>query len=208
MTCVRVPERDRARAIATIVAAFSEDPVERWLYPELGQYAAHFPKFVAAFGGEAFDHGTAWQLDDCSAVALWLPPGAEPDGDGIVSVLSETVSPGKQGDLFSVLEQMDEAHPSYAHWYLPWLAVEPRRQGASLGSRLLAHCLATVDKDGLPAYLETPNPRTVPLYERHGFEVTGAAQAGTCPPVTIMLRPPAASRSRRPSEARPWGAGD
>jgi hypothetical protein len=45
-----------------------------------------------------------------------------------------------------------------------------------------------VDASHLPAYLETPNPRTVPFYERHGFEVTAVSQAGTCPPVTSMLR--------------------
>jgi hypothetical protein len=40
----------------------------------------------------------------------------------------------------------------------------------------------------VPAFLETPNPRTIPFYERHGFEVTSVAQAGACPPVTSMLR--------------------
>jgi ribosomal protein S18 acetylase RimI-like enzyme len=86
---------------------------------------------------------------------------------------------------------MDELHPRDPHWYLPWLAVEPARRGRGLGSALLAECLARVDADGLPAYLETPNPRTIPLYERHGFEVTGEAVAGSCPPVTSMLRPAA-----------------
>ncbi len=49
-------------------------------------------------------------------------------------------------------------------------------------------CLETVDGTHMPAYLETPNPRTIIFYERHGFEVTGEAQAGTSPPVTFMLR--------------------
>jgi hypothetical protein len=40
----------------------------------------------------------------------------------------------------------------------------------------------------LPAFLETPNPRTIPFYERHGFQVITVAQAGVCPPVTLMLR--------------------
>jgi hypothetical protein len=44
----------------------------------------------------------------------------------------------------------------------------------------------------MAAYLETPNPRTVPFYERQGFEVTGEAAAGSCPPVTTMVRPAAA----------------
>ncbi len=83
---------------------------------------------------------------------------------------------------------MDDKHPTTPHWYLPWLAVPPALQGGGLGSSLLAECLADIDASGLPAYLETPNPRTVPLYERHGFAVTGVAQVGESPPITLMLR--------------------
>jgi hypothetical protein len=53
----------------------------------------------------------------------------------------------------------------------------------------MRNCLEIVDESGLPAYLETPNPRTVPLYERAGFSVTAVAQAGRCPPITLMQRP-------------------
>jgi ribosomal protein S18 acetylase RimI-like enzyme len=184
-----VLDNDRERAIATIVSAFADDPVERWMFPDEDEYLEHFPSFVAAFGGVAFEHGTAWQLDDFAAVALWLPPGAQPDGAAIERVFAECVRPDKHPDLFAVGGQMDDAHPDYPHWYLPWLGVEPAAQGAGLGGRLLAHGLARVDADRLPAYLETPNPRTIPFYERHGFRVTGQAQAGSCPPVTFMLRP-------------------
>jgi hypothetical protein len=45
-----------------------------------------------------------------------------------------------------------------------------------------------VDESHLPTYLETPNPRTVPLYERQGFQIIDVAQAGACPPITLMLR--------------------
>ncbi len=52
----------------------------------------------------------------------------------------------------------------------------------------MEHCLEIVDASHLPAYLETPNPRNLTFYERYGFEVTGTAQAGRCPPITFMLR--------------------
>jgi hypothetical protein len=52
----------------------------------------------------------------------------------------------------------------------------------------MKHCLRVVDNDHLPAYLDSPNPRNVSFYERHGFVVTGEAQAGTCPPIVSMLR--------------------
>jgi GNAT superfamily N-acetyltransferase len=181
-------ESDRDAVISTLVSAFADDPVERWLYPEWERYLAHFPEFVAAFGGEAFNQQTVWTLREVSAVAVWLPPHSEPDGDAIVAVLSESVSTAQHEDMFSVLEQMDDAHPTFPHWYLPWLGVQHDLQGTGLGGRLLRHCLTLVDADQLPAYLETPNPRTVPFYKRHGFEVTGVARAGTCPPVTLMLR--------------------
>ena len=179
---------ERARAYATLVLAFGTDPAERWLYPDPQQYLTHFPRFLAAFGGRAFDEQTVWRLGDFSAVALWLPPGAEPDGESIVAVLAESVAPTKHDDVFSVVGQMDEAHPTYPHWYLPWFGVDPALQGVGLGGELMEQCLRIVDQDHLPVYLETPNPRSLPFYERQGFEVTGRAQAGACPPVTFMLR--------------------
>jgi GNAT superfamily N-acetyltransferase len=183
-----VAEADKARTFGTLTLAFVADRVERWLYPEADDYLASFPVFLEAFGGVAFPRQTVWQTDEFSAVALWLPPDTQANGEAILSVLTQTVHPSKHQDTFAVLEQMDTAHPTFPHWYLPWLGVDPSRQGSGLGGRLLSHCLDLVDRDRLPAYLETPNPRTVPFYQRHGFQVTGQATSGDCPPVTLMLR--------------------
>ncbi len=183
-----VPKTGQARATATLVSAFTDDPVERWLWPETDDYLTHFPVFVAAFGGKAFDEETVWMLGECAAVALWLPPGAEPGEDAIVAVLTESVSPEKHEEAFSVLEQMDAVHPTYSHWYLPWFGVDRALQGNGAGTQLMGACLPIVDESHRPAFLETPNPRNISFYERHGFEVTAVAQAGACPPVTSMLR--------------------
>jgi ribosomal protein S18 acetylase RimI-like enzyme len=184
-----VSERDAGRVFDTLLLAFAADPVERWMYPEAREYLAHFPAFISAFAGAAFADETVWSLDDgLSAVSLWRPPGAVLDGDPIVDLLTETVDASKHADLYAVLEQLGEAHPSFPHWYMPWLGVDPARQGQGLGGELLARCLRHVDRDRLPAYLETSNPRTVGFYERYGFEQTGEARAGACPPVACMLR--------------------
>jgi GNAT superfamily N-acetyltransferase len=189
LTIEPVARTDQTRVIATLVSAFIADPVERWLYPQPAAYLTKFPAFVAAFGGEAFEEETVWNLDDFAAVAIWLPPSVQANGDAVVTVLSESVSSEKHAETISVLEQMDAAHPSDPHWYLPWLGVDSARQGTGLGAGLLRQCLMRVDADHSPAFLETPNPRTVPFYERHGFRVTSISQAGSCPPVTSMLRP-------------------
>ena len=183
-----VSREETQKALGTLVLAFLNDPIERWLYPRAEQYLTHFPRFLEAFGGRAFEEGTVWRLGEFAAVALWLPPGAEPDGDAIATVLAETVSPDQHEDTFAVLDQMNAAHPAYLHWYLPWFGVDAALQGRGLGGQLMEHCLRIVDASRRPAYLETPNPRTIPFYERHGFDVLGVAQAGACPPVTLMGR--------------------
>lgn len=184
---VAEPERDAA--IRTLVSAFENDPVERWLYPRDSDYQEHFPAFIAAFGGDAFRDGTVWRLGNFDAVAFWFRPGRDPDGDAVVQVLVETTREGLHADAFATLEQMAAGHPAETHWYLPWFGVERSRQGHGLGTRLMKACLEVVDGSGYAAYLETPNPRTVPFYERAGFSVTGVAQAGACPPITFMQRP-------------------
>ncbi len=179
---------ERGRAIRTLVSAFEDDPVERWLYPDQAQYQRHFPAFIAAFGGAAFRHQTVWRLGDFDAVAFWFGPGTEPDGEAVVQVLVETTADDLHADSFATLEQMAEGHPPEPHWYLPWFGVDRELQGHGLGTHLMRRCLEVVDASGLPAYLETPNPRTVPFYERAGFCVTAVAQAGACPPITLMQR--------------------
>jgi ribosomal protein S18 acetylase RimI-like enzyme len=63
------------------------------------------------------------------------------------------------------------------------------RQGRGLGSALLKAGLARCDAEGAAAYLESSNPKNVPLYERHGFEVIGLVQPADFPPLIPMLRP-------------------
>lgn len=190
-------EQDDAVAIQT--AAFIADPVMRWMYPESRSYLEHFPGFVRAFGGAAFDGDGAFLSDCLGGVALWLPPGVHPDGDAIEAFFRKTVSEEKLDDLFGVLEQMDEYHPEESHWYLSIIGVDPARQGQGLGAQLLQHTLARCDEDGLPAYLESSNPANISLYMRHGFEVMGEIRVGDAPLVTPMLRP-ARSPLRGPGE--------
>jgi GNAT superfamily N-acetyltransferase len=187
---VPLGEGEDQGAIDVLVTAFTADPVIRWFYPSASGYLTHFPAFLRAFGGKSFAARTVWRLGEFGAVALWFAPNVEPDGDAVVAEVKRSVGPGQQADLFAVLEQMDSAHPTYPHWYLPWFGVDGAQQGKGLGGELLRNCLDVVDQDHMPAYLESPNPRNLPFYERNGFEVIGVSQAGACPPVYSMLRAP------------------
>jgi len=181
---------DEAAVLAVITLAFSTDPVVRWVYPNPREYLAHFPRLVTAVGGKAFANGTAHYTEGFAGAALWLPPGVHPDDARPTATIRETVSDSVRGDLQTLLEQVGAAHPKEAHWYLWMIGADPMRQGHGLGSALLRHALALCDRDQKPAYLESSNPRNLGLYLRHGFELMGALQAGSSPPLFPMLRKP------------------
>ena len=89
-----------------------------------------------------------------------------------------------------VMRQMESHHPREPHWYLPLIGIDPKHQGKGLGGALLDHALKICDRDGALAYLESSNPRNVPLYQRHGFEILGQIQFGSSPTLVPMLRRP------------------
>src|SRR6188508_95346 len=103
------------RLVATLTTAFAADPAVRWMYPDPLQFLTHFPDFVRAFAGKAFDHGTAEVVNSFAAVALWLPPGVSPDETAIVEVLNGSVSAARLPDMFRLFEQMGAYHPIESH---------------------------------------------------------------------------------------------
>jgi ribosomal protein S18 acetylase RimI-like enzyme len=181
---------DEASIIDVLVRANWEDPAARWVWPDSQQFLTHFPSFVRALGGKAFAHGSAHYVDGYTGAALWLPPDVHPDENALIALLERTVSEQIQKDFFPVLEQMGRFHPSEPHWYLPFVGVDPSQQGKGFGSALLQHILIQVDRDNMLAYLESSNPRNIPLYKRHGFELLGSIQIGTSPSIAPMLRKP------------------
>lgn len=53
------------------------------------------------------------------AIALWLPPGVESDGETVMRLMRESMSDKTFEDINGVFEQMDALHPTVDHWYLP-----------------------------------------------------------------------------------------
>jgi ribosomal protein S18 acetylase RimI-like enzyme len=186
---VKVAPSEAATAVGIITSAFSSDPVARWMYPDPADYFTYFPRFIRGFAGEAFKAGTAYRTPDGSGAALWLAPETETDSDPLIDLFWESTSTEIQEDLFPVFDMMGEMHPLEPHWYLPMIGVDTYRQGLGAGSALLNHAVAMIDEAGLPAYLESSNPRNIPLYERFGFSVTGIIEHGKCPPIYPMYRP-------------------
>lgn len=179
---------ERDVVIATVTLGFSADPVARWVWPDAATYLAAMPRFVHAFGGRGFDHDSVYRSECGHAAAMWLPPEIEPDGEAIDDIIANTIESERLEEIGTFFEQMDVHHPQEPCWYLPMIAAEPAYHGKGLGGALMKHALQRCDEQGLPAYLESSNPRNIGLYERHGFEIIGEIQAGTSPVMTPMFR--------------------
>jgi GNAT superfamily N-acetyltransferase len=185
-----VSDAERGPAVAALVLAFATDPLVRWIWPKADAYCENMPALISAFAGAAFSHGRAYATADSAGAALWLPPGVEPDAEAMGTLLQNSAPASVLADIPSLSAQMAEYHPDDAHWYLPLIGVDPIRQGQGYGAALMKHAVREFDRNGAIAYLESTNPRNIPLYERHGFEALGRIRVGSSPEIVPMLRFP------------------
>jgi ribosomal protein S18 acetylase RimI-like enzyme len=183
-------QNDQQAVIDVITLAFTSDPMARWALPNPVTYLAVMPDLARAFGGNGFARGTAHLVDGGLAAAMWLPPGVDPDSDRLMALSEKHVPADRLSDMMQVFEQMETFHPSNPCWYLPLIGVDPAFQGRGYGSALLRYATERCDRDGSVAYLESSNPRNIPLYQRHGFEIIGSIEVGTSPTLVPMLRQP------------------
>jgi hypothetical protein len=181
---------DISAAVQVVRMGFATDPVARWVYPDITDYMTLFPDFINGMAGRSFEQGAAYISAGNAGAALWLPPGVTSNEEILANVVENTVSPAIRKDLDSFMEQMATFHPTEPHWYLPMIAVDPFRFGQGIGTSLMRYALERCDEDGLPAYLESSNPRNITLYQRFGFEILGLIRAGDSPPMFPMMRRP------------------
>ena len=176
--------------VATITSAFIADPVARWVYPKAADYFRWFPGFVRAFAGRAIEDGSALYNPDYSGVALWLGPGAHADEEALVKLVYDSMPEERHAEMFELFVKMDAGHPKEDHWYLPMIGVDTNRQNLGIGAGLMKLASERSDRERLPAYLESSNPKNISLYLRCGFRSVGEITAGGSPPLVRMLREP------------------
>ena len=177
---------------ATLAAAFLDDPVMAWCYPQPRRRGAILPALFRRLAEAYLPHGGIQTAPGHEAAAIWIPMPAEVD-DGSLATDLERISGEDAGRLFALLEILEAHHPGHAaHRYLMAIGTRPASQGTGIGSRMLAAVLDACDADGTPAYLEATTPRNRRLYERHGFAVTDLLTLPGGPEIACMWRPPRA----------------
>ncbi len=168
-------EADRATALDTLTAAFSSDPLLRWVFPDNRLWPAR--------GGALFGHlydtriagGEIRVTDDVAAVSLWDPPaGNSLDADARQRSWARAAATFSADELARwrrFVDTVNPVEPEEAHWYLGVLGTRPDRQGQGLGSLVVAPVLDEADAESQPAYLETATESNLGFYGRLGFGV-------------------------------------
>jgi len=164
---------DRDRVVETFMAAFEADPALRYFFPG-EEYAAYAPAFAGWLFDRRVDAGTVWVVDNGASIALWDGP-SRPDRV-TPAVPAPTLPEGPRERLDAYDAAVHHHLPTDPHWYLGVLATHPERAGQRLGRAVMAAGLAEAARDGLPAYLETTNPRNLEIYRGAGWKI--AAQTG------------------------------
>jgi ribosomal protein S18 acetylase RimI-like enzyme len=177
---------------ALLSVSFTDDPFVRWLMPRSRDFLRDSKKHPRRAYSAAFDAGTVFVVGDFVAAAVWIPPGAKADrSEKLAQAEPETPEDGPAfpPEFPELIEKSGAYCPEVPHWYLGLIAVDPAYRGHGVGTRLLGHCLQYVDRDGLPAYLESTNAANLSLYRRFGFRDLAEVRVGSSPPRFPMLRP-------------------
>jgi ribosomal protein S18 acetylase RimI-like enzyme len=195
MSDVRPATVDDVDLLARIAAAgFYDDPVLSWVFNDPDQRLA---QLTAVFTDLVRDYlpgrGTVHVVDD-ACVSFWRDPSFEhgrTTSDRARESADETPFPPDCMERMETLGQaMMSAHPHEQHWYLNVISTLPDRQGQGLGTRIFRPVLAVCDAEGIPAYLESTNPRNMALYRRQGFRDMAEIPLRGGPSIYPMWRDP------------------
>lgn len=169
---------DRERVVRSLVAAFTHDPLIRFLFPDDTTYEPLATAFFAHLFDRRVSLGTVWTIANGASAALWQPPaGADQAPEAWPAHLP--------ADALAGIHEYDEAvHavlPTEPHWYLGVLGTHPDHTGRRLGHAVMRAGLERAAAQGLPAYLETSNPGNVPVYEKAGWRTVRPVPAAPVP---------------------------
>jgi len=176
---VRLPPSRIEDASRLLARAFFNDPLQRYTFPDPVQRAElsvpHF-EAITRYGHLA---GEVWVTEgSLDGVAIWCGPGTQPNEvlleEAGIMQLPDVIGHGPSARFSQVIDHVDLLHHRDVpepHWSLMVIGVDPDCHGQGIGSALLEPVLAKADESKLCCYLETCQPRNVPFYRKHGFEV-------------------------------------
>jgi GNAT superfamily N-acetyltransferase len=183
---------ERDEVIATVTAAFAEDPAWRFILND------EYGRLAPAFAGALFDLrvacGNVWVSDDLATVAMWDSPSGDTDplqrAEEVWARYRSVSSKQAYERLLAYRDALAASSPADTYWYLGVLATHPARQREGLASAVLRPVLSIADQAGIPCCLETSTEANRHFYERRGFITSTEVSLPGGPPTWWLRRPP------------------
>jgi GNAT superfamily N-acetyltransferase len=188
-------QADLPQLASALSSAFRDDPMINWLFEEPEARAAQRLRWMRFGLDMGLTRGHVYSVGDDEAAAVWSPPSVslfdELWGPRMGELMNEQLGESAGAKLASLAEILGHGKVDEPHFYLFILGSQAESQGKGLGAALMEHVLRICDRQGLAAHLESSNPRNIPFYQRHGFEVVGELRlGGDGPLISPMRRPP------------------
>jgi GNAT superfamily N-acetyltransferase len=187
---------DRHVLADSLASAFSEDPLFGWIAGPKAPLEERMRVFFDSFLkiNLAKPDNLVFVSEDGTGAAVWQPVGKwkVPPTEllrAMPAILRAFRS--RIPAMIGALNAIEKVHPAEPHYYLEVLGTRKDQQSKGVGSAVINAVLERCDEEGVPAYLESSNPRNVPFYARHGFEVRQEVSCGKdAPTCTTMWREP------------------
>ncbi len=196
---IRLPDGMQAgtpqdwRRIGAITAeAFSEDPVNLWIF---GGTAPLAPVFSTLARSVYLRRGTCHLVGDAGAT-MWSHSSADRELPllSMLGLVASVMGKGAKGAVKRALgasAAMAREHPKAPHMYLFTIGTRKASRGKGLGKQLMAPVTEAADRAGLACYLENSNPANTGFYRSRGFERVKLFEPGPGgPPLEAMWREP------------------
>jgi GNAT superfamily N-acetyltransferase len=158
----------------SLVDAFREDPVHRWMFPSEVERRWGSARMFRVLLRQGLRRGVVLCPEDRSGASIWVPPTPPRERWRHLGAfysqmaLASAARPLRAARIGYLMERM---HPRAPHWYLFVLGVRSGARGKGRSSALMDPVLRHCDATGSLAYLESSNERNLAVYGRRGFAV-------------------------------------
>jgi ribosomal protein S18 acetylase RimI-like enzyme len=192
----RATPEDLDRLTRSLTAAFLDDPVSAYIFPDAARRESILRDFfVVQLSRTYLPRGEVYTTTEQVGAVMWLPPHAQfPTIRDQLAYLRVSLSAGHWWSARRLSLMLQRLRPVEDHYYLGAIGVEPAHQRQGLGTALMHPGLERCDARRLGAYLESSTEANTRFYGRHGFRVTREIRAPRGGPrLWLMWREPYAT---------------